>query len=591
MDKTWDMTENKRGFFGNIVTKRAVFLTCLSGIYLLLVRRALHFLPLGNQVWDLALSDSLCRGVKTAYLAEAAAAHPPFYSFFVCWLVKLSGLSVVPVSRLMGVLCFLVNLPLIYFITLKLAKEGRREFAAVLAVLLYVFSPVAVQGSQVLKMDTSIFPPAILLFTLVFLGRVGGSSFAKNAFLGMFFAMVLMAKVTTGFVIIPAIFLFYVLNSDYIGVVCNVAVIALCGVGVYLSVWLIVRQFYPSLFSEMPFWTHLLFPFRLYRESLELSGTGGLMREWMKSLLIMPWFSPFFSALWLAAVWKGVKDYFASGRLKPGDFLILCSGLILAAYFGTGGLSYGFPRFQYPAFLLCAVTVAVFLAETEDGLPEIFRSNIIFSAAGIAVFSVFAYFFSGDLIFTAYYELKEALISGDIPVKTVFIKAAFQFSVLSAGWLFLYLTARFVLGQRHRKNVFLLSLLLAAAGEFISRDIRSLNVDYMTGFTYGGSGVSELVEHLSAEYRAGRKILAPDDVYFNVPGVFLSTRMGDNVWNRKDDFIAEIKSRDPDIIVYGLCSNNVYQYLETFANRQVRQFLETRYSEKKYGSYTLWNRR
>lgn len=543
-------------------------------------------IPVGDQVFDLVSADSLAKKTHTEYLEITSRAYPPAYMLAVSSIMKGFSVSCVKAAKLLGIACFPAALLLIYLIILQVAPAGYGHAAAILAAYLYALDPAVIQGSQVLKQDTSILTVAMLLFVFAFLKQGRDIRLPGAVFLGLCFSVVMCAKSTTALAVPVALGSYLVFQKKYKeSLLCPGTVLA-AGIFFLLFFWFILRQVYPYPFAGFPFFCHFERIFGEYGIRL-VKTFAEQVQEWAKCSIIVLWVSPYFVLLWLMAAMQRIRTYRVSGYLQPRDFIGLLAFIILSGYLVAGGLAHGFPRYQFPAISLCVVYIALFCAENLTG--NITKRYLLFGGALLLVSTVYNLEMVGDSIYDVYYLLRFNAAFPELAVTDAGSRFLWQmFSVLCLLF-FPFLACRRLFPELPAIRKWIVILVPLAIGANLSQDILNARAPYQTGYTYGGTGAKEIIGLLSGELGQNKKVLAPDDISFHLPGIILDKRMHD--WTSPEVFTAIIKEKDPDLVVYGLSSNSVIQYQKTFNNSGVRAFLKERFPVRKdIGSYTVWMR-
>ena len=563
----------------------------IFAIYLLLVSFSFRLVPVGDHVWDLIAAESLFREVSTHYLKSQSTLHPPYYSITISQFAILFDLSIIQSAKVIGVLCFMLSLLLIYAIASRLCDNANGTIPPLLACLLYALNPAAIQGSQVLKMDTSILTVALLIFIYAFVIWHKRLNRSRVILLGGLFGLVLMAKTTTGLVVPLTVFLFFLLRRDYGPAVRVTSGILLWGFASYYLVWWMTKKLYPFAFSDIPIFAHITSALGDYIGGSMSKDLTGRAKEWMKGSIVALWFTLPLCLLWLVAVGKSFKDYRSSGRIEASHFLILYSCIIFGAYFFSGGLAHGFPRFQYPALSACTIIVAVYIVSSIDRFQRLARIYVAYFLISLLAFLVFDLAAIGDIVYTAYYNMRLSMAFEGVSSLAVLTKLAAQIGLISLMALVSFGTVRFLFRDMGLGSVFILSLTPLILSCSLSQDIRHIRADYLTGYNYGSAGAADIVEFIGKEGKAGKKILATDSITFHYLGVLMTERLSDVVWNEPDRFKAKVLEDVPDIIVYGLPSNTVEQYRKTFNNEDVQRFLSARYVKRSLGHFTIWEKK
>lgn len=143
--------------------------------------------------------------------------HPPLYVILGGLSTQLFGHNL-PAMRLVGGIGYLLTLWLIPLsCRCLIADPARARRASLLATFAWAIHPLALQGSLLLDIDNTIFPPTLLLFVLALLLTESTSVWQRVIYVGLIFAMMLWVK------LLPSTFLFaiivviiYVMRRQYV---------------------------------------------------------------------------------------------------------------------------------------------------------------------------------------------------------------------------------------------------------------------------------------------------------------------------------------------------------------------------------------
>lgn len=510
--------------------------------------------------------------------------HPPLYQDVLRILVHSAGLKRENL-RFFGIFCFLFTLPLIYLLMREVSDDRSK---GILACLLYLVHPLAIQGSLIIDIDNTVLTLLLMLFLLYFCRHYENPSLKNNLFLGLLFFICLWAKLSTPVLLLASVFISYIFRKKVKKGIVELSVIAGVGIGLFLLLW-----FAYSRIQQLNF-------FAVFQRSLDVAAkysSGptylGLKELGLRSTRIYLWLGPYFTILWALIVILRIRDYIRGRKgFSSVDFLIVYTNVVFFSYILVGGTCLGMAKYHYPIVSVICIIIAEFSLNLRRFK---FRDKFVFLMALGLAFIFIERIIVKDLLYEVNYTLRELVISSPEKLNNFFsgfMKRMFFYHLpLIFGVVFLYF--------RNRKKdivkdfVFLLLALIFIAN--LSLDIRQLNSSYFTTFCYGrdinefkklGSVFKEIISK-----HKGAIIIAPEDVLFNAFGKWYPEYNYSNLWNRRDKFIAAIKDRRVICVAYSFAWNAIFSFREIFFHPSVKDALEKEYEFQRLGSYSLWLRR
>ena len=539
-----------------------------------------------EEFFFLASENILKSGIPLS-LSGLASWHPPLYLYSLAAALKIFGPHIYS-ARLVGVFSFAVALFLIFKITQLIAKQESNQayiLTAFMASLFYASLPVVIRGSHILDIDNTVLTVAFLLFTFFFLRFRGRGSFYKRELLslGVLLSLVLLAKITTTLALIFLIILYLALRKQFK----DGFIIALAGISCFLFFWFIYCHF--SKINILGPFLHLRAQFQSH--AVGLQDGGSIIRELLNRLLrITAWLSlPF---LFLAALisWEAIKSVWVSKVISERFFLVFLGLVIFCVYLFSGGVYYGFPRYQFPAVSLFVIALSLYCFEDVRKLH--FEKGKMILFIGVILFSILAFvFLVGDPVYSVNYKLKEALIYQNLNSKRVLMKIVMQIFVAQflAFALFYFLLNL----NKNRLSIYSklkLSLIIQLFAASWALNIVQMGAAHAVEYCYGERKTAELIAFLKSDVRfRDRQILAPNDILYNVSSKHSEYRL-DRFWNSPGEVLAELVKEDAGCLVYSVPHNTIAQFKNVFLNREIVSVLNARYKKIRIGTYELWIR-
>lgn len=510
--------------------------------------------------------------------------HPPLYLDVLRTLAHTVGLRNENL-RIFGIFCFLLTLLLIYFLTMEVSHDSSKS---ILACLLYLTHPLAIQGSLIIDIDSTVLTVLLMFFLLYFFRCYEKPTLENNLFLGILFFLCLWAKLSTPLLLLFSIFIAYIFRKKFKKGIIELSIIAGVGIGLFLSLWFVYS------------WMYQLNFFGVFHRSLDViskysSGPtyAGLKELGLRSLRVYLWLSPYFIILWAFIVIVRVRDYIRGKReFGPADFLIIYTIVVFFSYIAIGGACFGMAKYHYPIVSIMCITIAEFSMSLR---PVEFRKKfVLFLILGI-VFIFIERVVTGDLLYQLNYTLRELAIFFPQKLNNSFLgfikRILFYHVPLVIGIWLLYFRDK---KKDIVKNlVFLLLILIFIAN--ISLDIRQLNSCYFTTFCYGRKlGEFKKLEYVFKKIKSKNRtgiIIGPEDVLYNAFGGYHLEYSYPYLWNRRDRFIEAIHDRRVSCVAYSFAWNAAFSFREIFFYPSVKDAMEKEYEFHHLGSYSVWLRK
>lgn len=519
-------------------------------------------------------------------ISEMCVSHPPLYVYSLAAFMKLFGREVF-VARLFGIFTLGISMALILGISRTQAKrEGRRDSGIVgpLACLFYLICPLVFQGSFLLDIDNTVFNAAALLYTFVLL-KLDDSlplGIRKKLLLGILLCFVIWAKLTTSFALVFCLLVYFGSTRRFKD---GLAVVAI-GASIFVLSWIVFCHIFGFDARRLLF--HIYQQTR-WHSVLSERNYSGAFEILIRSVKITAWISLPFAALAIFALFESVKTAI-SGVKRERMFPALFGLVVFGGYLVTGGIYFGIPRYQYPAFAFFAVLIALSSFEDIGRLKFSFRSGVFLG--GMAVFSVaYLAWAVRDPVYLINFKMKEAMIYQSRELKDIFI--AFGAGVFGAPVL---VTALFYgsLGISGNRLSFYPRLKVSLAAAFCVISLGMLlaqaSAPYYVGYCYGEKETEAVVDYLKKS-TTGRdlRMIVPNDIFYNVASEKVEYRL-DRFWNNRAAMLSELGKPGPACFVYSIGHNTISQFKNSFLDREIQALLRANYRETRLGSYFIWEK-
>jgi 4-amino-4-deoxy-L-arabinose transferase-like glycosyltransferase len=540
-------------------------------------------LPLAE--WDhisLAAAESWSKGINTPWIFD----HPPLYPFFLTIVFKFTGPGQ-QAARAANLLCVILTC----FVLFRFTADIFDKDTALWSVILYLLSPVCIQGTQLMDVaDTSLLPLTFLLIANSMKNNISTPGPKNTTILSFVIALSLWAKVTSTLAFLVAILISYSYlyffrskREQNPPTPLNFAALGL-GLVLFVLTWTLVSTL---SWGNEAYFSVLKAPWNaIHGRVAETSFLSRIFVTGYETIRLFVWFSPYLILMWLTNSWRilGTKSQIG-GNHESVKILLACT--IIFYFFGNliiGGTNWGYPRYHDAILPFICVVAGNYVAIS---LNE-FNKNLLVKLLMIVSLSVIitTYVLEDPLLFLNL-RVKELLLSGnelgEIAKKT--IMTFLPFYVLP---VILFCLWFFVSRIRSRSNIFAILLIFCSLSTLVSLDIQQIFASYRTSNQYGASGKVQVLQKVRDHVSNGDYVLAtPEFIYElhdkRVPDV------GWNIWKSKDIFYRFIGLNTPQAIIVGL-TVNTHGQLKWLLNKDSEQILENNYKLSRIGTYYLWLR-
>lgn len=501
----------------------------------------LHYnkLALPTAQWDGTALDAVLALRSDSFYSDPYLIHPPLYLHLLAFFQPLFSGDWLAGARLFNFVCYVLTGWVVLLLSGSLTGEKEKTAAGLAGALLYLTSPLSVQGIFLLDLgDTSLVPLAAGLYFLHG-SRPGPVGLAAAALL---FAVNLWAKFIHSLFIALAAFAHLVFNRSESRR--GLAVIA--GTALFLLSWSVYAfaNLEPG-WRWTPIWyffTEMIFNYQA--KSLAAGPVDAVLSRLNSAVRILTWIWPLLLA-WGARLYsRGAGE----GRERYFNWFLF---IFLAVSVLSKGTSNGFPKYHAVTLpLLCSLGGAHLAGALSGirlaGLPAGLLATAAAVWAGLAL--------AGDPLYTLNYSARAALISGS-GLGPVLLKFLLQAAAAAASLLALFFVARRFAGKGQAAA---LAILAGALSWHTAVGFRQASADYFTTYGYGTRGKAEAVAWLAL--KKGGVVLGPNefDRELKAAGVpFL--RISDLCLANRACVLGILRDPGTGFFIFGQASNTVGQ--------------------------------
>lgn len=432
-------------------------------------------------------------------------------------------------ARLLGLGSYLINGLLIWLIARILASEKKTSWAPFWATLFYLISPLAVQGSVLVDIDTTILTVCSTFFLYYLISTMQKPSAYQGVALSVLWGGCLIVKVTTSLLLGPLAALVHLQRGDW------------KRRGIFLlelfSIALLIYLAFTFIYS----YSRGLDPLSpiLHKSARIVSGLSSedsnILLSWIKrSLRLILWVSPFALLLYLVAVSQIWRSFLNNKVIDGPVLLALYTLTILVVYIAVKGSGYGFPRYHLP--MLPAMCVLIGL---QVGRLRLTRGQILLALV-LLVLQLAYYFQLNTDFFYAAYTFHERTVLAVEPMPD----AAVGLAKTGLAYLLPFFGAVVVFYLLRLRGT--APVMLAAVVVFVPLSLSQIFIQkdtpYATNYMYGESGIREAAVFMKDAVKSDQRIVCPTDLayylerkqaYLSASEVFTDNSVGRLVADRR----------------------------------------------------------
>ena len=432
-------------------------------------------------------------------------------------------------ARLLGLGSYLINGLLIWLIARILASEKKTSWAPFWATLFYLISPLAVQGSVLVDIDTTILTVCSTFFLYYLISTMQKPSAYQGVALSVLWGGCLIVKVTTSLLLGPLAALVHLQRGDWKRRCIFLLELFSIALLIYLA-FTFIYSYSRGLDPLSPI---------LHKSARIVSGLSSedsnILLSWIKrSLRLILWVSPFALLLYLVAVSQIWRSFLNNKVIDGPVLLALYTLTILVVYIAVKGSGYGFPRYHLP--MLPAMCVLIGL---QVGRLRLTRGQILLALV-LLVLQLAYYFQLNTDFFYAAYTFHERTVLAVEPMPD----AAVGLAKTGLAYLLPFFGAVVVFYLLRPRGT--APVMLAAVVVFVPLSLSQIFIQkdtpYATNYMYGESGIREAAVFMKDAVKSDQRIVCPTDLayylerkqaYLSASEVFTDNSVGRLVADRQ----------------------------------------------------------
>jgi hypothetical protein len=533
-----------------------------------------------------ALADEvhiLCPGETEGATAThySAWVHPPLFLSVLRASVRYAGWHG-PDARWIGIASFAMTLILLIIIA-----EHCVAGAGAWALLLGVLHPLAIQGSLLIDIDTSMLATVVVAFAGVCLWSAWPLSRRRILCLLALWSLGAWMKFASMVWMGNILCVAWCLQRDRTQHLWQVLMIVGSGTGLFVSGWLAY-----SAQQAIDPWVAITHNALAVTSGFHVSPLAWGSEMGLRAARIILWLLPTSVLVmwWGVRWWRSLTDSILRWQMGA---LMLTSVSMLVAYWFVRGTTFAFPKYHYPAIPLLIIWWACASAACAQRMPRSTMRDVTL----LALMSVGTWWMLGDPLMTLNSTLRDALVLGQ-GTQWVIIGQLLMQGVLWIGWVgVLWVLWRMWYPERSLATAMVASVLLFC-GHAAAQDFMQYRAPHSTTFGYGRSypdfhHARAAVEDLYQQH-PDTQVMVPLDIAYaaglladDVPRVVDPEGWPDALLSRLEEHIDDPHFR---MVIISHTYHSVAQ-MRAFAQPAVQRLLHAHFTQDKAGEYTIWTRK
>lgn len=505
---------------------------------------------------------------------------PPLYFTLLAGIGSAIGQELAE-FRVVGVILLVVTCMLVHRFAGRLAGAGGSRWAGWMGVVLYLSSPVVVQGSMLAEIDTTLFP-FLSLLVCVTTWEECRRVLPRIWPVALVCAVAVAIKPTTTLGFLPIVIAIYLFGSDHRAAGVRRAILFLL-TSVFFATIMLATCFWLSGNHLIGVVAHILNRFN-FGNGPAFSMTESIRTAGELSLWVSPvwWVLVALLTLLLLRRWRRSGDRESFVRFM----LLAYAMMVLGFYLFFGGMCFGFPRYFAPAFpIVAAIAAAECTLEAKAGKRKAWWVTCF---VAVAVQWAGLHMVHGDPLYYYYVILRQVVVdTGLVSMQAVspLILCLFL-SMLSGVIWFLGWRSSGLAGRGIYTG-----LVCAIVVYGLIVQTHQAQASYQTTYNYGSTGTRAMVEFVVRNQAEGAcGVLSTIDVVYATGGRGEYIR-GEGFWAQPDKVLERLQLEPYDIMVVSERLNTVSTIRRLRADPDLQGYLQRNFVFARIGSHDVWVRK
>lgn len=535
--------------------------------------------------WVIGAETLIQTGKAVGCMGESVEAQwsPPLHLKLQAFLFRLIGISNIS-SRLIGIVSILFQLVLFYFFGKTLFEKFNDQWKfLLLSSLIFVTNPAVIQGSLISTNDTTLLPVFLTLLALVFLKFSKQIDLMGTLVLCVIFAVSLWEKLTTPFVMILSMSVYYLFNRNSRGVIRTAMILAL-GILLFFASWSTY-----AVLKGLDAFGPINYAISSFSSQRVCRQAGTVLFGFSTTVArFILWFGLYSLLPVVVVLILRILNFTRKKICEPVDFLVIYVILVGIGYILVGGTPFGFPKYHYPIFSVAAVLSAFAYGNLWKKVSV--KEVVLYFVMGILTFGYFCFFF-GDPIYIFNFSLREAVVNDIAGVKDILLHLGCRFGayLLPSIPVFLIISG-YRKSYKFTARVLITAIIMMFAANF-SLNLIQRKAVYSTGYCYGEEGTEDLIGYLDRHLGPGEIVLATEDIVY-----YLRRRGKDTpylppeIWNNLHTIKKIVDDPSVKFVIYSIGHNSIDQFKNVVLKPDFILDLKGHFVLKEIGTYKVWKR-
>jgi hypothetical protein len=313
-------------------------------------------------------------GLPLYYRGEASQQHlgiyhPPLYIYLLALHIKIFGFSENTV-RSFGLLCTLLTAYLTILLGSRLSDNREWQYFSVFFVGLFLLNPYTLANTSLPDIDQTILPVLMTLFVLLLYGTN-----VNDRLLGLSFAALLWAKLTTPLALIPLSAIYWYSENHSINQTLRKSILVFgSGFALFLSTYWCYCYFF-----KLPFSYTFDFFLHSFTKGSASNGLGGVLKKIAQNVGysgdVLMWMTlPTVFVFFLSLTYLYLYKFLPIDRRKVLSIMIF-SVFVTVFYCCLIAPFGGFFKYPYPVFQFACLGVALVCSSTIESTHSVCKKT------------------------------------------------------------------------------------------------------------------------------------------------------------------------------------------------------------------------
>lgn len=531
-------------------------------------------------VWLIAAKNYFRHGIPYFYESpgKLAVFSPHLYLLTLVSAFSLFGESDV-VARMVGVVSGSLSIIMVFSITKLLSHGDRinRERCAFLSCLLYSLTPILIQGSVIMEIDSTVLIPAILFLCLSFTKYQQTDQFGWAVLTGLAMTLALWGRITTTPIVAFLMILYVLFGTKPL----RSKLIFLSAI-ISGTIFFVISWYLYCITQSIPFSAPFIYTLETFLQKSQSSGGLTSSKASLSLIHLILWIGIFPLILALIFTVQRSINFFKYYKVHIEDIFIISGLIIMGGYTLIGGIPFGYPKYQSPGIPLIFIFIGTTLSQSKINFACFNIRKFAFTVIIVCVIQIFV---AGDILYILRYTLRES-VALMLPLYPVIKDVLFRGGVSFSAYAILFAAV-------HRFSVtksMIGLLILFALGSNIGTSLLQATAGYHTGYNYGGRQTIEAAHYIQGKVPLQSTVIVPSEILYYLKSP-KSRHLPSHLWTQKEKLKQQLNDQGVSCFAYSIVTNSIKQVKTISSDKQIQEILHEKFDHVEIGSYKIWIRK